>query len=59
MKFRILRDYDVFRPQVWCQAHNRWNNVIDHSYLTIEAAKKVCEYYKTMVDNPIVEEFEL
>ena len=59
MKFRIIRDFEEFKPQVWSQRFSCWRDVSYYSYSTVEAAKKVCAFYKNMKDNPVVEEFEL
>lgn len=58
MKFRILRDYDEFQPQVWYNDHV-WVNIGKYACYTIEEAERVCAGYKQMKDNEVVEEFEL
>lgn len=65
MKFRIVRDYDRFQPQVWIESKHNFHGgdyVIIGKYpyySTIEEAEKVCADYKLMCENQIVKEFEL
>lgn len=62
MKFRILRDYDEFLPQVYTKSldgTSYWEEIGKYHCHTIEEAQKVCKDYKRMKDDPIVEEFEL
>ena len=62
MKFRIIRDYDEYQPQVWQYIDPRhwdWVDIGKYTCYTIEEARKVCSDYKLMCDNKIVEEFEL
>ena len=62
MKFRIIRDYGEYRPQVWveekCQVPY-WKDITKCAYEFIESAKEVCVQYKRMIENPVVIEFEL
>lgn len=62
MKFRILRHYDEYQPQVCDDPPMgifRWRDIGKYICYTIEEAKKVCSDYKKMCEDPIVEEFEL
>lgn len=65
MKFRIVREYDRFVPQVWIESKYNFHGgdyVLIGKYpyySTIEEAEKVCKDYKLMSDQPIVKEFEL
>ena len=61
MKFRIIRNYDEFQPQVEKCAGEKyyWMNIGYGSYFTLENAQKVCADYKLMKDEPVVKEFEL
>lgn len=62
MKFRIIRDYDEFVPQICInesEFYQDWRDIGKYTYYTIEEARKVCSDYKLMHDNQIVEEFEL
>ena len=62
MKFRIIRDYGEYRPQVWvepkCQVPY-WKDITKCTYEFIESAEEVCAQYKRMIESPIVKEFEL
>ena len=58
MKFRILRDYEDFQPQVWFKDHV-WVDIGKYTCRTVEEAEKVCADYKAMKDNEIIKEFEL
>jgi hypothetical protein len=62
MKFRIIRDYDEFQPQVWHTVdniHHYWTDIGKYCCYTIDEAKKVCADYKRMIEDKVVEEFEL
>ena len=62
MKFRILRDYDEYQPQVLNDPPMgvpRWKDIGDYRCYTIKEAEKVCADYKKMCETPIVKEFEL
>lgn len=61
MKFRIIRNYDAFQPQVEICTGERyyWMNIGYGSYSTLENARKVCTDYKRMKEDKVVEEFEL
>ena len=62
MKFRILRDYDEYRPQVWVEPKGKlpyWEDIGMYRCEFIESAEEVCVQYKRMIENPIVKEFEL
>jgi hypothetical protein len=59
MKFKIVRDFEEFMPMVWNEVIGTWHNVTDYPCSTIESARKACEFYKKMKDDPVVEEFEL
>jgi hypothetical protein len=62
MKFRIIRNYDEFQPQVWHavdKVHHYWTDIGEYRCDTIEAARKVCADYKRMTEDKVVEEFEL
>ena len=58
MKFRIVRDLDLFQPQVY-DGFDDWHNIVEYSLSTIEEARQACSAYKKMMCDPIVEEFEL
>lgn len=58
MKFRILRNYIGFYPQV-LMPDQMWYNINPNRYRSIEEAREACVKYKKIIDNPIVEEFEL
>lgn len=62
MKFRIIRDYDEFQPQVWKQKDkicHQWVNIGLYRCYTIDDARKVCADYKRMQEDKVIEEFEL
>ena len=60
MKFRIMRCYKGFQPQVLEGAHfKEWINIGSAIYDTVDEAKEVCRIFKEIRENPIVEEFEL
>jgi hypothetical protein len=61
MKFRIIRDYDEFQPQVFISKHNinYWVDIGLYRCLTLDDARKVCADYKRMTEDKVVEEFEL
>lgn len=61
MKFRIIRNYDEFQPQVlvYNGPDYYWTNIGKYVCYTIDAAKKVCADYKRMEEEPVVEEFKL
>lgn len=62
MKFRIIRDYDEFQPQVWHITSGKqeyWKNIGHYLCYTLEEAEKVCRDYKLMHEEKVVEEFEL
>lgn len=61
MKFRIVRAYDEYQPQVLInQLSNNptWINV-GYPCCTIEGAEATCRSYKRMKADPVVKEFEL
>lgn len=61
MKFRIIRYYEEFQPQVWHKngQYGEWITIGETTYATVEGARKVCEHFKAMREDPLVEEFEL
>lgn len=62
MKFRILRDYNEYQPQVLVEIDGEkpyWKDIGQYCCYTIDQAKTVCVDYKQMQEKPIVEEFEL
>lgn len=61
MKFRIVRNYDEYQPQVWIDDGNYpyWQNIGEYKCEFIESAEEVCHRYKRMMENPVVKEFEL
>lgn len=62
MKFRIVRDYDEYQPEVLIDqgvSKPYWLNIGNYTCHTLEEAEKVCADYKRMSTNPIVREFEL
>lgn len=62
MKFRIIRYYDEYQPQVWHTVdniHHFWKDIGPYSCYTIDQARQVCADYKQMTENKVVEEFEL
>lgn len=61
MKFRIIRDYDEYQPQVLVEIDGDdpyWKN-IGYKCEMIQSAEELCGRYKRMVEDPIVREFEL
>lgn len=62
MKFRIIRDYDEYQPQVLVEIDGDdpyWTNIGYSTYEFIESAEEVCHRYKRMMEDPIVREFQL
>lgn len=62
MKFRIIRDYDEYQPQVLVEIDGDdpyWKDIGNHRCEFIESAEEVCARYKRMKEDPIVREFEL
>lgn len=61
MKFRIIRDYDEYQPQVLVaiDGDEYWKDIGKYKCEFIESAEEVCTRYKRMMENPIVKEFEL
>ena len=61
MKFRIIRDYDEYQPQVYSvfDDHEYWNDIGKYRCSNITEAKKVCADYKRMIEDKVIEEFEL
>jgi hypothetical protein len=61
MKFRVIRDYDEYQPQVLVNQLSDHPTWIDIGYTcnTIEGAENVCRSYKRMKADPVVKEFEL
>lgn len=62
MKFRIIRDYDEYQPQVLVAIDGDdpyWKDIGKYKCEFIESAEEVCTRYKRMMENPIVKEFEL
>ena len=62
MKFRIIRDYEDFQPQVLCNPlsdNSYWANIGNYRCGTIDEARQVCNNYKLMKTDPVIEEFEL
>lgn len=62
MKFRIIRDYDEYQPQVLVETYGDdpyWKDIGNYTCEFIESAEEICARYKRMVENPIVKEFEL
>ena len=61
MKFRILRDYAEFLPQVLHTDSDKpyWVDIGQYRCYTLEEARAVCVNYKRMAEDPIAEEFEL
>ena len=58
-KYRIIRYYDDFLPQVYGE-DARWHAFgYMKSYKTVEEAKRACERHKYEHDMRVVEEFEL
>lgn len=57
MKFRILRDYDEYQPQVLVDGD--WQDIGKYRCEFLESAEEVCHRYKRMMEDPIVREFEL
>lgn len=60
MKFRIIKYYDLYKPQVWDEDKKIWNDIgTPTGYSTVEFARTACKMYKANYDSKIVEEFEL
>lgn len=60
MKFRIIKYYNFYKPQVYDIEKNIWKTIgTPTGYSTVEFAKNTCKLYKNAYDNKIVEEFEL
>lgn len=61
MKFRIIRDYDEYQPQVLVDDGygSYWKDIGKYKCEFIESAEQVCVDYKKMIDNLIVKEFEI
>lgn len=61
MKFRIIRDYEYFKPQVWEDGEDVscYIDFVNYSLTTIEEAERECAVYKRMVEDLVVKEFEL
>ena len=60
MKFRIIRDYNGFKPQVLNGVNcKEWIYISNTIYDTVDDAKDACRVFKEVRENPIVEEFEL
>ena len=62
MKFRIIRDYDEYQPQVfngYQSGNTYWTNIGHYTCYTLDDARKVCADYKRMQEDRVVEEFEL
>ena len=58
MKFRIIRYYERYQPQVF--ENNEYKNIgLPNGYATIVEARAQCASYKAYEDIRIVEEFEL
>ena len=61
MKFRIIRDYYEYQPQVLIEINGDepyWKN-IGYKCEFISLAEELCTRYKRIVENPVVKEFEL
>ena len=60
MKFRIIKYYNFYRPQVWDEYKKIWKDIgTPTGYSTAKSAKSTCKLYRNAYDNKIVEEFEL
>lgn len=67
MKFRIIKYYDRFQPQIlsnqWWDGwawKGEWSNIgSPNGYSTVEDAKGFCQLYKKEKEEKIVEIFEL
>ena len=64
MKFRIIRYYDRYQPQVLKQKgyhfEDQWIGIgLPNGYATIDEARNCCKVHKKTSDEKIVEEFEL
>lgn len=61
MKFRIIRYYERFKPQVLSETNDReWCDLGEPTgYPTPESAEEVCLMYKQRAVSRIVKEFEL
>jgi hypothetical protein len=60
MKFRIIKYYDFYRPQVWDEDKKIWKDIgTSAGYSIMEFARTACKMYKEDHDKKIVEEFEL
>lgn len=58
MKFRIIRYYERYQPQVF--EDGKYKDIgLPNGYSTVTEAKAQCKFYKICEDAKIVEEFEL
>lgn len=58
-RYRIIRYYEDYLPQVYGE-DARWHDIgYMKSYKTVEEAKRACERHKRECEKRIVEEFEL
>lgn len=58
MKFRIIRYYERYQPQVL--KDGKYVNIgSPNGYSTVTEAKAQCKFYKYCEDDKVVEEFEL
>lgn len=58
MKFRIIRYYERYQPQVF--EDDKYRNIgLPNGYATVKDAKEQCSFYKACEDDKIVDEFEL
>lgn len=59
MKFRIVRYYGYYKPQV-LKTNGEYEDIGSSTgYLSVHEAKCYCELYKMHEDSKIVDEFEL
>ena len=62
MKFRIIRNYGAYQPQVWAEPQGQmpyWQDIGNYKCEFLESAEEVCAQYKRMIENFVVKEFEL
>lgn len=63
MKFRIIRYYDRFQPQVWDEEIEKKNKYINigspNGYYTVDEARSFCHTYMNNFKEKIIDEFEL
>lgn len=60
MKFRIIKYYERYKPQVFSDKSNEYINIGNPpGYATAEEAEYYCWRYKAENDDIIVKEFEL